>query len=93
MYKAVWKFTVRPEKQREFESVYGPDGDWAQLFRKSQDYIGTELFRSLNDNSYITVDKWNSEANFETFKNQFRSEYKKLDTECERFTLQEERIP
>ncbi len=29
----------------EFESRYGPEGDWAQLFRRAPGYHGSELLR------------------------------------------------
>jgi len=43
MFVVVWKFEIAEEKVPAFESAYGPDGAWAQLFRASRNYLGTEL--------------------------------------------------
>ena len=35
----VWEFQVRPGRESEFESHYGPDGTWARLFRSAEGYL------------------------------------------------------
>ena len=45
MFVVVWRFEIAEEKVAAFESAYGPEGNWAQLFRKSPEYLGTELLR------------------------------------------------
>ena len=30
----IWQFRVPSEKADEFRDVYGPDGEWAKLFRR-----------------------------------------------------------
>src|ERR1035438_7718140 len=45
MFVVVWQFEIAEEKIVDFEGAYGPDGAWAQLFRSSPEYLGTELLR------------------------------------------------
>lgn len=86
-YLAVWEFQVKAECVAEFERVYGRDGLWAQLFRKSTEYRGTELVRDLERaGRYLTVDRWTSREALREFKRRFAAEYAALDKTCERLT-------
>ncbi len=62
-FTALWEFQVKPERISAFEEIYGPDGSWAQLFRSSPDYLGTELIRDFDrPGRYLTLDHWISRA-------------------------------
>jgi hypothetical protein len=41
MFVALWEFEVKPGCEERFEMVYGPDGDWAKLFRSDSHYRET----------------------------------------------------
>jgi len=43
MYIIVWEYTVRDGHEAEFEKTYGPNGDWEQLFKQGEGYLGTDL--------------------------------------------------
>jgi hypothetical protein len=43
MIAILWRYRVKPEHRGDFERAYGPDGDWANLFRRHPGYLGTEL--------------------------------------------------
>ena len=86
----VWEFRPRPEKLGEFERVYGPNGDWAQLFRRSPGYIRTELHQNPNSSGYyFTLDFWQSQSAFEELKQQNALAYKALDEKCSSLTEEE----
>lgn len=86
----VWTFRVAPEKRREFEIAYGPGGVWAQLFRKGEGYIRTELHHDeRKPDLYFTLDFWQSRAAFYTFKERNIAEYKALDQQCATLTTEE----
>jgi len=86
----VWEFRPRPGREREFESAYGPRGEWAMLFRRSADYLGMELVRDLGDPTrYFTLDRWTSREAFEDFRRLHHSEYQALDRRCEHLTAHE----
>ena len=86
-YVRIWQFQVKADREAEFERVYGPQGEWAYLFRRASGYEGTELVRSVNTRGlYITIDRWSSESAFLDFKMKFADEYRALDHACEHFT-------
>jgi quinol monooxygenase YgiN len=87
---AIWEFLVEPSCESRFEQIYGPDGDWVQLFRRGDGHLGTELYRDANTpRRYITIDRWVSPQAFETFRQKFATEYKALDESCESLTEKE----
>jgi heme-degrading monooxygenase HmoA len=89
----VWIFHVKPAKQRIFRRIYGLRGDWARLFAKDQNYMGTELLRhSTNTRCYLTVDRWASRAAYHNFKKQHRKEFVALDARCKALTVREIKI-
>ena len=92
-YFAVWEFQVKAECAAEFESIYGPEGSWARLFRRSPEYLGTELLRDLErPGRYLTIDRWTSAGAFYQFKEAAAGEYAALDKQCERLTQAETKI-
>lgn len=87
---AIWEFEVKPEAIYAFEEIYGPDGAWAQLFRRSPDYRGTELIRDLErPGRYLTLDHWTSREALQRFKQEHRAGYAALDKQCESLTERE----
>lgn len=87
MLVIVWEFRVKAGREAEFERRYGPEGDWAQLFRRSPAYRGTELLRDpTQPRRYLSVDRWESAAAFEACKQENAQAYAALDRECEELT-------
>jgi hypothetical protein len=63
---------------------------WAQLFRESPDYRGTELVRDLDHpGRYLTLDHWASREALHRFKQDYQSVYAALDKQCESLTEKE----
>jgi heme-degrading monooxygenase HmoA len=93
MFVVVWQFEIVEEKVLVFESAYGPEGAWAQLFRTSPKYLGTELLRDAYiPFTYLTIDRWASETDFRAFRKDHDSEYESLDRSCDSLTNRETRI-
>jgi quinol monooxygenase YgiN len=89
-YFALWEFHVKPESISAFEETYGPHGAWAQLFRQSPAYLGTELLRDLNHpGRYLTLDRWTSREALYQFKQDHHATYDALDKQCESLTEKE----
>jgi heme-degrading monooxygenase HmoA len=89
-FQAVWAFAVEPANRMRFESLYGPEGQWVQLFRRAPGYLGTELLRDRADPTrYLTIDHWESAGAYRAFKVRFAGEYQALDRECEGLTARE----
>ena len=93
MFVVVWQFEIAEEKIAAFEAAYGSDGAWAQLFRSSPDYRGTELLRDAYiPGLYLTIDRWASEDAFRAFRKDNDAAYETLDRSCDALTSRETRI-
>ena len=83
MYVIIWEYQVRPERVAEFEEIYSPTGVWAKLFQKSKGYIGTELLAEERcAHRYITIDRWSSSQDYESFLAAWKNDYEDLDAQC-----------
>jgi heme-degrading monooxygenase HmoA len=90
MYVIIWEYRVKPEHVATFEEIYAANGAWAQLFKKATGYSGTELLHDPNDaQRYVTIDRWKSSEDYETFLLQWTAEYMALDNQCDGLTEQE----
>ena len=93
MYIIIWEFEVAPERAAEFRSIYSPRGEWAQLFMKAPGYLGTQLLYSIEfPDRFITIDRWSSQGDFESFRQLWSVQYAALDLRCEGLTASERRI-
>jgi heme-degrading monooxygenase HmoA len=93
MFVVVWQFEIAEDKIAAFESAYGPDGPWAQLFQSASGYLGTEFLRDAYvPGSYLTIDRWASEADFRVFRKSRDQEYEALDRACGELTSRETRV-
>lgn len=90
MYEIVWEFQPASRRERDFESVYPPTGLWAALFRRDPGYLGTELIPPRESGGcYRTIDRWESAAAYQRFRQMWGSEYDALDRACESLTSDE----
>ena len=93
MFVVVWKFEIAEEKIAAFEAAYGPEGAWAQLFKTSPSYLGTELLRDAYiPGAYLTIDRWASEQDFRAFRKDHDPDYEALDRSSDALTSRETRI-
>lgn len=86
VYALVWEFRPRAGREEDFERAYGPEGDWARLFRRAEGYLGTELLRDGADSAgprYLTIDRWSSREAHEAFLRAHQAAYEALDRACE----------
>ena len=90
IYAYIWEFHVKEEHRTEFEQVYGPEGEWVQLFKKGNGYLDTKLHRDVsNGKRYLTIDYWKSKADYESFRQRYHKEFNLLDKQCESLTEKE----
>jgi quinol monooxygenase YgiN len=86
-YVCVWEFHVSPAREKEFVALYGPSGEWAQLFRQAEGYIETLLLRDQQvPGRFLTVDRWRSQRAHDMFLASFGWEYEALDRRCASLT-------
>ncbi len=90
MFVILWEFEVKPGSESAFETAYGPLGDWHSLFQRDPHYRKTYLLRDTSrPRTYFTMDLWDSEDTYDTFKNVNREVYDALDLAFQTLTLRE----
>lgn len=103
VHLVIWRFEVDSKNKNDFEQSYGPSGDWAQLLSRATGFLNTELAcltssptsalaSSSGVSTSLTLDRWQSSAEFDDFYREFALHYEALDTRCEALTLSEEKI-
>ncbi len=93
MFLVLWEFEVKPGYEKRFETVYGPEGGWASLFRRDPHHAGTHLFRDTEKpRVYLTADYWLSRKSYEEFLQTRSIEYKELDAIAEELTTNERHL-
>ena len=93
MFCLVFRYHVRAAGREDFERVYGPAGDWAELFRQAEGYAGTELWSDRDaEDVYLVVDHWSSAAAHAAFLEVHGRAYAALGAEVEHLWEREERL-
>jgi quinol monooxygenase YgiN len=66
MIAVVWQFDVKPGAEKEFEKLYGADGDWTALNRQTRSYLGSSFLRDQNRTSrYLLAEYWSEMVVYE----------------------------
>lgn len=89
-YLIVWTYEVAPPHHAAFAVAYGPDGDWARLFKRSPGFVGVELYQ--DGERFLTLDRWSSKAAFDAFQAAHGGEYAALDVKLAHLSLRQARI-
>ena len=93
MFVALWEYEVKLGDKERFEKAYGPDGEWARLFRSDSDYLEIRLMRdAFRPAMYLTLDFWDSREAYEKFLAKHRAEYSAVDEATESLKNNERRI-
>jgi heme-degrading monooxygenase HmoA len=93
MYFIIWDFLVKKDLADEFERAYGNEGTWVSFFKKGTGYLSTFLIKDVtNDRRYITIDRWESKKDYDSFKKGNEEEYRIIDSQCEFLTDEEKLI-
>ena len=80
----IWKFRPPPDREGEFVEAYAADGRWARLFARAPGFRGTVLMRPMSAGGWwLTIDRWESVADFDAFQKSLGGEYRALDAELE----------
>jgi len=91
-YVRVWRFRPLRNAEAAFESAYGPEGDWARLFRTAPGFLGTTLLKGDGSAEYLTLDRWVSRDAYEAFRREYAARFTALDRDCESLTSLEVEI-
>jgi heme-degrading monooxygenase HmoA len=84
MIEVVTEFTVREDARGRFELVYGPGGAWSRLFGQSAGFRGATVLNDLkNPRRYLTIDLWDTEAQWAQALDEGKADYSVLQAELE----------
>ncbi|MFC2108768.1 antibiotic biosynthesis monooxygenase family protein [Candidatus Bipolaricaulota bacterium] len=80
MVEIVWTFVVKEEARGQFELAYGPGGAWSKLFARCPGFRGTTVLRDTkNPRLYLTIDVWETKAQWEQALAENKAEYSDLE--------------
>jgi quinol monooxygenase YgiN len=76
----IWQFEARPDKTEEFERLYGADGEWTKLSRRSRSFLGSSFLRDLaTPERYVLVEYWSEMLVYEKHLVDFDAQIKALE--------------
>jgi heme-degrading monooxygenase HmoA len=62
MVELIWEFTVKDKTYGQFELVFGPGGEWGNLFKACGGFRGATILRDMKKQErYLLVEVWDSE--------------------------------
>lgn len=74
MVAIVWQFTVKSGREEEFEQLFGADGDWTLMNRRTRSYLGSSFLRDQSQSSrYLVIEYWSEMLVYEQHR-QYRSD-------------------
>ncbi len=93
MFVILWEFEVKPGYEERFESAYGSNGTWVQLFQRDPHFRGTRLHPDPSrSHIYFTLDFWDSEISYQNFLSANREAYDETDRSNEGLFVRERQI-
>lgn len=80
MVAVVWQFDVRPGAAEDFERLYGSDGEWTRLSRRSRSFLGSSFMRDIaSETRYLLVEYWSEMLVYEKHLASFTTPLKVLE--------------
>ena len=93
MVAVVWQFDIRPGTSPEFERLYGADGEWTKLSRRSRSFLGSSFLRDIGSESrYLLVEYWGEMVVYEKHLADFSEQLNALEQERERLVERMETV-
>ena len=87
------EFLVNECREADFERIFGPEGIWPELLKRSRQYLGSLLqLKSQAERRYRLQDSWVSHLGFEAFRRIHQLDCDKLEQfiRREKLVIQEE---
>jgi hypothetical protein len=92
-FVVVWKYTVKPQFQKQFELEYGSSGSWFEFFSHSAQYLGSRLHKSTDQPlTYMLIDAWTDHASYLAYLEGNRERYDRLSESFESLYDTEEKL-
>jgi hypothetical protein len=87
----VWNIEILPNENEGFERLYGADGEWTALSRKSRSFLGSSFLRDLaHPERYLLVEYWSEMVVYEKHLADFSDEVRALEQERQRLVVRME---
>ena len=81
MVAVVWQIDVRSQHVAEFEHLYGADGEWTQLSRRSRSFLGSSFLKDVVvEFRYLLIEYWSEMVVYERHLADFSAEVAELET-------------
>jgi hypothetical protein len=75
-----WQFEVKQGEQEEFQKIYGADGEWSALSRRSRSFLGSSFLRDQVDpQRYLLIEYWSEMVVYERHQADFTDELESLE--------------
>jgi hypothetical protein len=75
----VREFVTAEGREEDFKKVFGSEGIWFELLRRSVEYLGTDCrLEAEAERRYRVLDYWLSHESFEDFRRRYQLEYEKF---------------
>ena len=72
------------DRTEAFIAAYAADGAWGELSGRAAGFVGTELYRDAAPaDRFLTIDRWQDEQDWRSFRSAFSSAYEALDAQLE----------
>ena len=93
MVAVVWQFDIHPGTAKDFERLYGADGLWTKLSRRSRSFLGSSFLRDIGSESrYLLVEYWGEMVVYEKHLADFAKDLSALEKERERLVERMETV-
>ncbi len=87
-----WEFEIRKGHEARFEQLFGADGPWQALARRSRSFLGSSVLRDpVQPARYLVVEYWSEMLVYEKHQADFSDEIR--DLEAQRDGLVEKMTP
>jgi quinol monooxygenase YgiN len=81
----VWQFQVKPGQQDAFEKLYGADGEWTSLGRRSRSFLGSSFLRDQAlDTNYLLIEYWSEMVVYERHRQSVVNDLRRLEEHRDR---------
>jgi quinol monooxygenase YgiN len=81
----VWQVEIHEGKSEEFEQLYGANGEWTKLSRRSRSFLGSSFLRDLaSETRYMLIEYWGEMVVYEKHLAEFQPHVKALEEKRER---------
>ena len=93
MFVVLWEFDVKSECVDRFTLAYAANGEWARVFARDGKFRETRLLQNISEPlRFVTMDIWESRADYEHFLNEQPGAYYDLDAKCAAWTTAERHL-